>query len=125
MMLVQEEISDSRMAWDRGLVMIPSYMAVLQLTAELGYQTVALEPRFPPAPGLEDYHSARRRVFFCSRRTPLEPLATLAERPGSYLDALGNANLGNEDLIGGREALRYVLAALRRRLYFWRGAPGR
>jgi tRNA (mo5U34)-methyltransferase len=77
------KLDDRQTRVDHEMVLIPTRQAVVELAAEFGYATVALAQNIADYTGMEDYESARRLAFVCSRTAPLERLA--AARPESAL----------------------------------------
>jgi tRNA (mo5U34)-methyltransferase len=67
------KLDDAQTRVDHDMVLIPTRLAVVELAAEFGYETVALAQNISDYTGMEDYRSGRRLAFICSRE-PLERL---------------------------------------------------
>ncbi|HUB72999.1 MAG TPA: methyltransferase domain-containing protein [Solirubrobacteraceae bacterium] len=72
-------LEDALTAVDDRLVLVPSREAVVELAAELGFQTAPLAHRFEDHLGLEDYRRGRRLAFLCAKQAPLDGLALAGE----------------------------------------------
>jgi tRNA (mo5U34)-methyltransferase len=76
--------TDGRKASEHRLVLIPSREAIIDLAAELGYQTVPLALNLTDYTGLNDYRRHRRLAFFCSKGQSLAMLPVAEEAVGPW-----------------------------------------
>jgi SAM-dependent methyltransferase len=58
-----------------GVALLPTREAVVELTAEFGYDSVALAHEMGSYEGLGDYRAQRRVAFICATEIPLDELA--------------------------------------------------
>lgn len=78
--IAREPTDDPRNSVDSEIVLRPTRQAVIELTSEVGYKTVALEPRMSDYTGAEDYRAGVRRAFWCAKQTSLNELPVSVER---------------------------------------------
>jgi hypothetical protein len=69
--LHHESVDDPRNTVGYDLTFQPTKSAVVEMVRQFGYDVATLRPGFTDWTGAEDYRSAARRAFVCSRRTPL------------------------------------------------------
>jgi 2-polyprenyl-3-methyl-5-hydroxy-6-metoxy-1,4-benzoquinol methylase len=72
--MIHQDVDDPRSALDRPIALHPTSRAVVRLTAQFGYSSVVLRPRFTNWEGSDRYRDGSRRAFICSKQTPLDGL---------------------------------------------------